>query len=67
LAHLQKIFTQGFATTSFQSFNESKYMNVVDPYRGPKDSVKLINKTIENYSKYYEDFLHQTLSEYFKR
>jgi tripartite-type tricarboxylate transporter receptor subunit TctC len=67
LAYLEKVFTQGFATTSFQKFNESKYMKVVDPYRNPKDSVTLINKTIGSYSKYYQDFLAQTLNEYFKR
>lgn len=67
LAYLERIFSQGFATASFQRFNESKYMKVVDPYRSPKDSVKLINKTIENYSEYYQDFLLQTLNDYFKR
>ncbi len=67
LAYLEKLFTLGFATTSFQKFNESKYMKVVDPYRSPKDSVVLINDTIESYSQYYQDFLAQTLNEYFKR
>jgi len=67
LAYLERIFSQGFATTSFQRFNESKYMKVVDPYRDPKNSVKLINKTIDNYSRYYQDFLQQTLNDYFKR
>lgn len=67
LAYLEKLFTLGFATTSFQEFNESKYMKVVDPYRSPKDSVTLINKTIASYSQYYQDFLAQTLNEYFKR
>jgi tripartite-type tricarboxylate transporter receptor subunit TctC len=66
-AYLEKIFSQGFATTSFQRFNESKYMKVVDPYRDPKNSVTLINKTIDDYSRYYQDFLQQTLNEYFKR
>ncbi|MGI9478567.1 MAG: tripartite tricarboxylate transporter substrate-binding protein [Hyphomicrobiaceae bacterium] len=67
LAYLEKIFAQGFATKAFQDFNESKYMKVVDPYRNPKDSVTLLNNTIEAYSKYYQDFLAQTLNEYFKR
>ena len=67
LAYLEKLFTLGFATASFQKFNESKYMKVVDPYRSPKDSVTLINDTIDSYSKYYQDFLAQTLNEYFKR
>lgn len=65
--HLERLFTQGFATESFQRFNESKYMKVVDPYRNAKDSVTLINKTINDYSAYYQDFLQQTLNEYFKR
>lgn len=67
LAYLQKIFSQGFATSSFQKFNENKYMNVVDPYRNPEDSVTLLNNTIEAYSAYYQDFLQQTLNDYFKR
>lgn len=67
LAYLEKIFAQGFATKSFQDFNESKYMKVVDPYRNPKDAVTLLDKTIKAYSEYYQDFLAQTLNEYFKR
>ncbi|MBU2534198.1 MAG: tripartite tricarboxylate transporter substrate binding protein [Alphaproteobacteria bacterium] len=67
LAYLERIFAQGFATKSFQDFNESKFMTIVDPYRGPKDAVKLIDQTIESYSKNYQDFLLQTLNEYFKR
>lgn len=67
LAYLEKIFAQGFATKQFQDFNESKYMKVVDPYRSPKDSVTLLENTIKEYSKYYQDFLAQTLNEYFKR
>jgi tripartite-type tricarboxylate transporter receptor subunit TctC len=67
LAYLERIFAQGFATTSFQKFNESKFMNVVDPYRNPKDAVVLLDKTIAAYSLYYQDFLLQTLNEYFKR
>ena len=66
-AYLERLFAQGFATASFQKFNESKYMKVVDPYRGPKDAVKLLDDTILAYSKYYQDFLQQTLNEYFKR
>jgi len=67
LAYLEKIFAQGFATRSFQKFNESKFMNVVDPYRNPEDAKKLLDTTIKAYSAYYQDFLQQTLNEYFKR
>jgi hypothetical protein len=42
-------------------------MNVVDPYRNPKDAVVLLDNTIQAYSLYYQDFLLQTLNEYFKR
>ena len=67
LAYLQNLFTAGYKTQSFQAFNASKYMTIIDPYRDPTSSVQLINQTIESYSRSYEDFLAQTLNEYFKR
>ncbi len=67
LNYLKKVFTQGYRTKSFQAFNASKYMTIIDPYRDSNGSVTLINQTIKSYSKSYEDFLQQTLNDYFKR
>ena len=67
LSHLQKIFADGYKTRSFQAFNKSKFMTIVDPFRNPRDSVALINKTIETYTVAYEEFLKETLNEYFNR
>ena len=67
LDYLKKVFTQGYKTASFQKFNASKYMTIIDPYRDSDSSVALINQTIKSYSKSYEDFLQQTLNDYFKR
>ena len=67
LNYLQKLFAAGYKTRSFQAFNASKFMTIIDPFRGPKSSVNLINNTIESYTKAYQDFLQQTLNEYFNR
>ncbi|MGI9410069.1 MAG: tripartite tricarboxylate transporter substrate-binding protein [Hyphomicrobiaceae bacterium] len=67
LAYLQKLFAAGYKTSSFQKFNESKYMTIIDPFRNAQSATSLINQTIENYSQSYEDFLAETLNEYFKR
>jgi len=67
LAYLQKVFAAGYRTPSFQKFNESKYMTIIDPFRDSQSAAKLINQTIVSYSKSYEDFLAETLNEYFKR
>ncbi len=67
LTYLQNLFASAYKTPSFQKFNASKYMTIIDPFRDPQSSKELINQTIESYSKSYEDFLAQTLNEYFKR
>ncbi|MCH9808506.1 MAG: tripartite tricarboxylate transporter substrate binding protein [Alphaproteobacteria bacterium] len=67
LKYLQDVFAKGYKTDSFQKFNASKYMTIIDPYRDPEGSVTLINETIESYSEAYQDFLLQTLNDYFKR
>lgn len=67
LTYLQNLFASAYKTPSFQKFNESKYMTIIDPFRDPKSAKQLINQTITSYSKSYQDFLAQTLNEYFKR
>lgn len=67
LSHLQQVFSAGYKTRSFQEFNASKYMTIIDPYRGPRGAVELINNTIESYTQAYQEFLKQTLNEYFNR
>lgn len=67
LAYLQKVFAAAYQTKSFQAFNASKFMTIIDPFRDPKGARSLINNTIKTYTKAYEDFLAQTLNEYFNR
>lgn len=67
LLYLQRIIAAAYRTQSFQKFNASKYMTIIDPFRDPRASTQLINQTIVSYANSYEDFLAQTLNEYFNR
>ncbi len=67
LAYLRKLFAKAYRTPSFQAFNEKKYMTLIDPFRNGQSSVQLINQTIQSYTESYQDFLQQTLHEYFNR
>lgn len=67
LVYLQRLFSAAYQTKSFQKFNESKYMTIIDPFRDHSEAKILINQTITSYAKSYQDYLAQTLDEYFKR
>jgi len=52
---LEATCKQGFDSASFQEFNESKYMTLIDSYRDTAGSVELINKAVETYTAVYEE------------
>ncbi len=53
--YLEAVCKQGFDSASFQEFNESKYMNLIDSYRDTAGSVELINKAIDTYTAVYKE------------
>ena len=52
---LEATCKQGFDSASFQEFNESKYMTLIDSYRDTAGSVELINKAAETYTAVYKE------------
>jgi tripartite-type tricarboxylate transporter receptor subunit TctC len=46
---------QGFDSASFQEFNESKYMTLIDSYRDTEGSKELISKAVDTYTEVYKD------------
>ena len=46
---------QGFDSASFQEFNESKYMTLIDSYRDTAGSRELISKAIDTYAAVYKE------------
>jgi len=51
---LQWAFQRGYCEDSYQKFNESKFMTVIDSYRDTAGSIKLINATIPQYREVYK-------------
>ena len=51
---LQWAFQRGYCEDSYQAFNESKFMTVIDSYRDTKGSIELINATIPQYREVYK-------------
>ena len=51
---LQWAFQRGYCQDSYQKFNESKFMTVIDSYRDTAGSVKLINNSINQYRDVYK-------------
>ena len=51
---LQWAFQRAYCQDSYQKFNESKYMTVIDSYRNTEDSKKLISATIKQYRDVYK-------------
>ncbi|MGI9493024.1 MAG: tripartite tricarboxylate transporter substrate binding protein [Geminicoccaceae bacterium] len=52
---LEATCKQGFDSASFQEFNESKYMTLIDSYRDTAGSVELINNAAETYTAVYKE------------
>ncbi len=51
---LQWAFQRGYCEDSYQAFNESKFMTVIDSYRDTEGSKELITKSIEQYREVYK-------------
>ena len=51
---LKWAFQRGYCEDSYQAFNDSKFMTVIDSYRDTKGSIELINATIPQYREVYK-------------
>jgi len=51
---LKWAFQRGYCQDSYQKFNESKFMNVIDSYRDTNGAIKLINDSIDQYRAVYK-------------
>lgn len=54
LAWLQWAFQRAYCEDSYQKFNDSKFMNVIDSYRDTDGAKKLITSTIKQYREVYK-------------
>ncbi len=54
VAWLQWAFQKAFCETSYQDFNESKYMTLIESFRDTEGSRELISNTIEQYRGVYK-------------
>jgi tripartite-type tricarboxylate transporter receptor subunit TctC len=55
VAWLNWAFQKVFCEYSYQKFNDSKYMSVIDSYRDTDGSIALINSTVEQYRAVYKE------------
>lgn len=53
--YLEAVCKQGFDSASFQEFNESKYMTLIDSYRDTAGSKELIQKAVDTYTAVYKE------------
>ena len=51
---LQWAFQKAFCEDSYQAYNESKYMNLIESYRDTEGSKELITSTIQQYREVYK-------------
>ena len=51
---LKWAFQRGYCEESYQKFNDSKFMTVIDSYRDTQGSIALINATIPQYREVYK-------------
>ena len=54
VAWLQWAFQRGYCEDSYQAFNESKFMTVIDSYRDTDGSKELITRSIDQYRDVYK-------------
>ncbi|MEX0339221.1 MAG: tripartite tricarboxylate transporter substrate binding protein [Arenibacterium sp.] len=54
VAWLQWAFQRGYCEDSYQAFNESKFMTVIDSYRDTEGSKELIARSINQYRDVYK-------------
>lgn len=51
---LKWAFQRGYCEDSYQTFNESKFMTVIDSYRDTAGAVELINRSVDQYRNVYK-------------
>ena len=51
---LKWAFQRGYCEDSYQTFNESKFMTVIDSYRDTAGAVELINRSVDQYRSVYK-------------
>lgn len=54
-AYLEALIGAAWQTDSFQEFNRTKFMHLVNSYRDSEGATQLINNAIETYTKVYEE------------
>lgn len=55
LNYLAAACQKGFQTESFQAFNKSKFMHLIDSFRDSKGSIDLVNGAVETYKTTYKE------------
>ncbi len=55
LQYLEWAFRKAWESDSFQKFNRSKYMHLIDSYRNIEDGKKLIREAIKSYKVVYKE------------
>jgi tripartite-type tricarboxylate transporter receptor subunit TctC len=53
--YLEAACKQAFDSEAFQTFNEQKYMTVINSYRDTAGSVELINNSVDTYKAVYKE------------
>ncbi len=53
--YLEASFKKAYESPSYQKFNKSVYMDVVDSYRGREGAIKLMKQTLSIYQQTYKD------------
>jgi len=51
---LKWAFQRAYCQESYQAFNESKFMNVIDSYRDTEGAIEVINSAIAQYRDVYK-------------
>ncbi len=51
---LQWAFQRGYCQDSYQAYNESKFMTVIDSYRDTAGAIELINQSVNQYREVYK-------------
>jgi tripartite-type tricarboxylate transporter receptor subunit TctC len=54
VAWLQWTFQKAYCQPSYQKYNESKYMSLIESYRDTAGSRALINATVKQYREVYK-------------
>ena len=55
LKWLQWAFQKAYFTPSYQAYNETKFMNLIDSFRDTQGAIELINQTGEGYRRVYKE------------